>query len=65
MFTKFEMFLVGFESLGAFPAPNPKLLSSIPTLFVDPFFSPPCFWSYAVFSGWIDPVLEMSLIADL
>ncbi len=65
MFTKFEMLRVGFESLGARPAPNPKLLSYIPTLFVDPFFSPPCFSDYAIFYGWIDPVFAMSFIADL
>jgi hypothetical protein len=34
MFTKFEMFFDGFASFGAFPAPNPKLVSSTPTLTV-------------------------------
>jgi len=37
MLTKFEIFLLGLESLGALPAPKPKLVSSIPTLFVELF----------------------------
>jgi hypothetical protein len=32
MLTKLEIFLDGFESFTAFPAPNPKVDSSTPTL---------------------------------
>jgi hypothetical protein len=44
MFTKFEIFRVGFASLTAFPAPNPKLCSSCPTLVAENFFSAPSFF---------------------
>ncbi len=46
MLMRLEMLRVGLASFTAFPAPNPKLCSSCPTLLADAFFSPPsCFFS--------------------
>lgn len=59
------MLRVGFESLGARPAPKPKFVYYVPTLLPELFFSPACFKSYVVFYCEIEPVFTISFIADL
>jgi hypothetical protein len=66
MFTKFEIFRVGFASLTAFPAPNPKLCSSCPTLVAENFFSAPSFFFSSYFFFCLGRVLfATSLTAAL
>jgi len=47
MFTRLEIFLVGFASLTAFPAPKPKFCSYWPTLFTLDFFYAGSFFLYS------------------
>jgi len=50
MLIKLEIFRVGFDSLTAFPAPNPKFCSYWPTFGPWFFFSPPsCFFYSSCF----------------